>query len=101
VPEHFLLLPVGENERTIKDAIGGVDVNMETVVVVEPSKIYEYDADQHLIYEAQSIIRGTTAEAVWMIFKYTYDANWNITLKGRASNGYESVWDNRLTYTYL
>lgn len=97
--ESSILLSTGDRERVIQVEILGERRNMEAVVVIEPSRRYEIDADQRVLYEGHAILHGETSDAIWMIWKYTYDANGNLKSKLRASNAYDLVWDNRATFT--
>lgn len=93
----FFLVSTGDKERVIQVEISGERRNMETVVVIEPSRRYELDGDQRILYEGHAIVHCETSDAFWMIWKYTYDINGNLTSKLRASNAYDQTWDNRAT----
>lgn len=100
-----LPLPTGDNERVINDNITignkSVNVNMETVVIVEPSIQRILDADGHILYEGKSIIRGAITDAIWQVWEITYDVNWNEVSRLRSSNGYNSKFSDYATLTYL
>jgi len=100
--DSLLALPIGsERERVFRDTIRGNEVNMEMIVLVEPTELREYDSDQHLVYLGKSIQRGQTSDPIWMIFKIEYDANYNETSRKRASNAWDQKWDDRASLAYL
>lgn len=95
--EAALTLGTGDKERVIQIEISGERRNMEAIVVIEPSKRFEIDVNQRVLYEGHAILHGDETDAIWMIWKYAYDANGNLESKLRASNAYDQAWDSRAT----
>ena len=59
---------------------------------------FSYDANQNLVYMAFGRKGIASSDAGWLIFKYTVDANENVTLV--QSSQFNGVWDDRATTTY-
>lgn len=68
-------------------------------------KLYAYDANNNMIYEAWAPPGSATSDAVWAIKKYTYSNNggvWNL-IGEQWANGrslFENAYDNVLVLTY-
>ena len=62
--------------------------------------IAENNANGNPIYVGFTDIGNidNTWDAVWKIFKLTYDGNNAVTRKEYASAEYDSIWDDRATY---
>lgn len=64
-------------------------------------KLYAYDVDDNMIYEAWAPPGSLTSATVWAIKQYTYTGG-NLTAE-RWANGrslFENSWDGRALITY-
>lgn len=61
-----------------------------------------YDSSSNIEYVGKCYPGGSTSQAVWSIFKLTYDGSGNITLLRWAdgSDQFNKKWSDYLTYTY-
>lgn len=63
----------------------------------------DYDGSNNLLYLGQSFTGTLTSDPAWMIRKFTYDVNNNVTTvlyAGGENELFNHIWDSRASYTY-
>lgn len=65
----------------------------------QPVEIFDYDADNNIIYSGWAQWGSATTDEAWLIFKYSYSGG-NLTKKEATRGGPTRIWANRVTLTY-
>jgi hypothetical protein len=62
----------------------------------------DYQGGTFVVYIGWATPGASTANPVWKIRKFTYDANNNVTAiqYANADVGFTQIWDNRASLTY-